>query len=75
MGRSEGLTFGEIADLYDRVRPGYPEAVFDAVAGAVPDPRSALEAGAGTGHATAALAERGIAGLAAELYIAERLRE
>lgn len=57
----EGLTFGEVADLYDRVRPGYPNALFDAVLAAVRDPRRVLEAGAGTGHATTALARRGLA--------------
>src|SRR6188472_539154 len=59
--RPEALTFGEAAELYDRVRPGYPDAVFDAVLSAVPGARRALDAGAGTGRATVALAERGVA--------------
>jgi SAM-dependent methyltransferase len=57
----EGLTFGEVAELYDRVRPAYPGEVYTAVLSAVGDARRALEAGAGTGHATAVIAGRGIA--------------
>ncbi|MFE9426766.1 class I SAM-dependent methyltransferase [Kitasatospora sp. NPDC006697] len=52
--------FGEVAELYDRARPGYqPElyaALFDY---AGPQPYPVLEIGAGTGKATAGLAERG----------------
>src|SRR3954451_1654554 len=57
----EGLAFGEVAELYDRVRPAYPEAVYATILGAVGTARRALEAGAGTGHATAEIAGRGIA--------------
>lgn len=60
MGSREALGFGEAAALYDRVRPGYPSAVFDAVLAAVPAPARALEAGAGTGLATVELARRGL---------------
>ena len=61
MGRDEGLAFGEAAELYDRSRPGYPEPLFDDVLEAVPGATRVLEAGAGTGHVTAALAARGVA--------------
>jgi SAM-dependent methyltransferase len=52
--------FGEVAELYDARRPGYPAALFDAVLAAVPGARRVLEAGAGTGRATVELARRGL---------------
>jgi SAM-dependent methyltransferase len=55
------MTFDQDAELYDRVRPGYPVALFDdlaAMAGVGPGCRL-LELGAGTGKATVPLAERG----------------
>lgn len=54
-------TFDEAAELYDRVRPEYPEALFDDVvelAGIPPEGRM-LEIGAGTGRATVPFARRG----------------
>jgi SAM-dependent methyltransferase len=59
--RVRGRVFGEVADEYDRVRPGYPSALIDDVLayarlGGAP----ALEVGAGTGKATLAFAERGV---------------
>ena len=53
--------FGEVSELYEQRRPGYPDALFDAVL-AAPSGRVArgLEAGAGTGRATKALASRGL---------------
>jgi SAM-dependent methyltransferase len=58
--------FGEVADLYDLRRPGYPDALYaDLLAEAKPA-RRALEAGAGTGKATAALARRGVEVVALE---------
>jgi trans-aconitate methyltransferase len=54
-------TFDEVAQLYDEMRPSYPEAVFEDVAALVDrrdDPRL-LEIGCGTGHATRAFAGRG----------------
>ncbi|MGH7643157.1 MAG: hypothetical protein ACRENX_09135 [Candidatus Dormibacteria bacterium] len=27
--REQRLVFGEVADLYDRYRPGYPDSAFD----------------------------------------------
>jgi SAM-dependent methyltransferase len=52
--------FGEVAELYDARRPGYPAELYDAVLAAAPEARRALEAGAGTGRATVALALRGL---------------
>lgn len=65
--REQRMVFGEVADTYHDVRPGYPEALFDDLAAFVgrPRPRS-LEVGAGTGKATVALAARGASVLALE---------
>lgn len=51
-----------MAEAYERYRPGYPEALFDAVTAYAGRPvRTALEIGAGTGKATRLFAGRGIA--------------
>ena len=58
------LSFGGVAELYDRSRPSYPPALVDAVlefAGAGEGDR-ALEVGAGTGKATVLFLERGATG-------------
>jgi len=54
------LVFGEVAELYDRARPSYPDALIDDVVAAIPRAREArvLEVGAGTGKATKLLAPR-----------------
>jgi SAM-dependent methyltransferase len=62
-------TFDTAAELYDRVRPGYPAAMFAdlaALAGVGPGCR-VLEIAPGTGQATEPLAERGCAVVAVEL--------
>jgi SAM-dependent methyltransferase len=62
-------TFNEAAELYDRMRPGYPAAMFDDLAraaGLKPGAR-VLEIGCGTGQATVPLAERGYEIVAVEL--------
>ena len=52
--------FDEVAVLYDRVRPSYPEPIFDALLTECGSPRpDVVEIGPGTGKATAALLERG----------------
>jgi SAM-dependent methyltransferase len=51
-------SFGSVAEQYDRYRPGYPDALFAAIPGLRSGSR-VLEAGAGTGRASVALAERG----------------
>lgn len=54
------ITFDEVAELYDRVRPGYPAELFDdlaSITGLGPGAR-VLEIGPGTGQATRPLAER-----------------
>jgi SAM-dependent methyltransferase len=56
-----GLAFDQIADRYDRVRPGYPERVFDDIAALTGIPAGArvLEVGPGPGTATRDLLARG----------------
>ncbi|HEV7963928.1 MAG TPA: class I SAM-dependent methyltransferase [Actinoplanes sp.] len=57
--RERSNVFGEAADQYEAVRPGYPdELVTDVLADAGPGP--ALEVGAGTGKATVAFAAHDI---------------
>jgi SAM-dependent methyltransferase len=62
------LRFGQIAALYDRVRPAYPEDLVDAVFDyGSPDPLlPALDIGAGTGQATVQFATRGLNVIALE---------
>lgn len=62
-------TFDEVAETYDRVRPGYLPQIFDdlaELAGIGPGCR-VLEIGCGTGQATVPLAERGCTIVAVEL--------
>ena len=60
-------SFGAVADEYERMRPGYPaELVGDVVGFAFGTVDRALEVGAGTGKATLAFADRGIAVTALE---------
>ena len=62
-------SFGEDAELYDRARPGYPEALYDdllRVTGLGKGDR-VLEVGCGTGQATVPLARRGFRLTAVEL--------
>jgi SAM-dependent methyltransferase len=61
-------TFGEVAELYERMRPGYPRGLFRELRkyGAGPGAR-VLEIGPGTGQATRGLAELGCSVVAVEL--------
>jgi SAM-dependent methyltransferase len=64
---SRALSFGAMAEAYERFRPGYPAELFDLVLTYAGQPvRTALEIGAGTGKATRLLAERGVAVTATE---------
>jgi len=55
------LSFGVMAEAYERFRPGYPVELFDMVMAYAGQPvRTALEIGAGTGKATRLFAQRGV---------------
>ena len=61
MATEQRFTFDDIAGLYDRHRPRYPERLFDdllSLSGITPSERI-LEIGSGTGQATLPLAHRG----------------
>ena len=68
MTREQRTVFGEVAELYDRTRPSYPDALFDAVVqfGELSAGDRALEIGAGTGKATRGFDARGLDVLALE---------
>ncbi|MFF2548156.1 class I SAM-dependent methyltransferase [Kitasatospora sp. NPDC058063] len=64
---TRALSFGAIAEAYERFRPGYPEELFDLVLAYAGRPvRTALEIGAGTGKATRLFAAHGVAVTATE---------
>ena len=61
------LSFGAVAEAYERFRPGYPAELFDLVTDYADHPiRTALEIGAGTGKATRLFAGNGVAVTATE---------
>jgi SAM-dependent methyltransferase len=64
---SRALSFGAMAEAYERFRPGYPAELFDLVIAYAGRPvLTALEIGAGTGKATRLFAERGVTVTATE---------
>jgi SAM-dependent methyltransferase len=67
--RQLGRVFDEVPELYDRVRPGYPDELFaDLVAiTGLRERSSVLEVGCGTGQATRSLAALGCSVTAVEL--------
>ena len=61
------LSFGDVAEAYERFRPGYPVELYDVVMTfADQSIRTALEIGAGTGKATRLFAQRGVTVTASE---------
>jgi len=65
------LSFGAIAEAYERFRPSYPEELYDLVATYAGAPiRTALEIGAGTGKATRLFAAHGVKVTATEPDVA-----
>jgi SAM-dependent methyltransferase len=64
---NRALSFGVMAEAYERFRPGYPVQLFDMVMTYAGQPfRTALEIGAGTGKATRLFARRGVTVTATE---------
>ncbi len=64
---SRALSFGVMAEAYERFRPGYPVELFEMVMTYAGRPvRAALEIGAGTGKATRLFAQQGVAVTATE---------
>ena len=67
--RSRRKSFEEVAALYDRARPIYPDSVFDDLVelADLADDSRVLEIGCGTGQATLSLAARGLEIICVEL--------
>jgi SAM-dependent methyltransferase len=66
--RAVGRVFNEVPELFDRVRPGYPDALFTdliSITG-IDEQSSLLEVGCGTGQATRSLAAIGCSVTAVE---------
>lgn len=66
--RDLGRVFNQVPELYDRVRPGYPDDLFADLAAitGIDERSSVLEVGCGTGQATRSLAALGCAVTAIE---------
>lgn len=60
--KEQRLVFGDVAAVYDRVRPGYPDELVDDVMayGDLAGGDRAIEVGSGTGRATLLFAARGL---------------
>jgi SAM-dependent methyltransferase len=65
---SRRLVFGTYADLYERARPSYPDALVDDVVTLVGPGARVLDVGCGTGKATRLLAGRGLSGVGVEAH-------
>ncbi|MDW8339428.1 MAG: class I SAM-dependent methyltransferase, partial [Thermoleophilia bacterium] len=55
--RGPSTAFAEVADAYERARPGYPEGAVRWLVGT--QPRDVVDLGAGTGKLTRALVAQG----------------
>ena len=71
------LSFNEVPDVYDEIRPSYPAALFDVLFGMLPSEPTIVEVGPGTGQATKDLLARGASVHAVEIgpATAAKLRE
>ena len=58
--------FGEVAEVYERLRPDYPDALYDVLAGCLAAGARVLDVGCGTGKAGRPLARLGFAVLGVE---------
>ncbi len=74
--RDPRLSFGTVVDVYDEIRPTYPEALFDEFFALLAAQPEVLEVGPGTGQATKDLLARGALVHAVEISpsMAGRLR-
>jgi SAM-dependent methyltransferase len=74
--RDARLSFGSVVDVYDEIRPTYPEALFDEFFALLASQPDVLEVGPGTGQATKDLLARGAVVHAVEISpsMASRLR-
>ena len=61
------LSFNEVPEIYDRVRPSYPTDLFNALFEMLPTEPVIVEVGPGTGQATKDLLTRGASVLAIEI--------
>ena len=61
------LSFNQVADIYDKVRPSYPVGLFDVLFQMLPSQPEIVEVGPGTGQATKDLLARGASVLAIEI--------
>ncbi len=61
MANQRSKVFNDTAELYDQVRPGYPDELVEAVIrmSGIPEGGDILEIGCGTGQATRSFAKRG----------------
>jgi SAM-dependent methyltransferase len=74
--RDPRLTFGAVVDIYDEIRPTYPDSLFEELFALLPSEPEVLEVGPGTGQATRDLLARGAFVHAIEIspLMASRLR-
>jgi SAM-dependent methyltransferase len=61
------LSFNEVPDIYDEIRPSYPAALYDALFEMLPPDPAIVEVGPGTGQATKDLLDRGASVHAVEI--------
>jgi SAM-dependent methyltransferase len=65
--RQRALVFEEVAEAYDRIRPGYPDALIEAVLGPLPRGIEVLDIACGTGIASRSMQTLGARVLGVEL--------
>jgi SAM-dependent methyltransferase len=75
--RSRASSFGEMAQLYDRSRPSYPDALVDELMDAHGGVAEVIDVGCGTGISSRVFAARGchVLGVEADARMAEVARE
>lgn len=61
------LSFNEVPEIYDEIRPSYPAALFDVLFAMLPPAPTIVEVGPGTGQATKDLLSRGASVHAVEI--------